>query len=179
MVNELETAFKAGDGLVELGDSAIEFVDGPFAAEKLIGGAAHGLDFAEFGREGAGFGNVIDEGEVPLDGNAGVEALDLPLGDGDVADNGQGELVGGVVDFDELFEHLVVLWAVLIAQDGLVRREKLGEFVDVFAGFDGVGADFGFACVGDRTLGFGAVFSGDSGSFFVRHIFLSWVLKST
>ena len=44
----------------------------------------------------------------------------------------------------------------------------MGELVDVFAGFDGIGADFGFAFVGGRALGFGAVFTGDSGSFFVE-----------
>ena len=101
-VNELETAFEAGDGALELGDFAVEFADGAFAADEGFGGAAHGLDLGEFGGEGAGFGGVVDEGEVPLDGDAGVEALDLPLGDGDVADDGGGELVDGLVDFDEL-----------------------------------------------------------------------------
>ena len=90
-VNELEAAFEGGNGALELGDFAVEFADGAFAADEGFGGAAHGLDFGEFGGEGAGFGGVVDEGEVPLDGDAGVEALDLPLGDGDVADDGGGD----------------------------------------------------------------------------------------
>ena len=87
-MNEFEAAFEAGDGALELGDFAIEFADGAFAADEGFWG------------EGAGFGGVVDEGEVPLNGDAGVEALDLPLGDGDVADDGGGGLVDGLVDFD-------------------------------------------------------------------------------
>ena len=127
MVNELETAFEAGDGPLELGDFAVEFTDGTFAANEGFGGAAHGLDLAEFRGEGGGFGGVIDEGEVPLDGDAGVKALDLPLSDGDVADDGGGELVDGLVDFDELFEELVILGAVFVAKDGLVRGVGIGR----------------------------------------------------
>ena len=160
VVNEFEAAFEAGDAALELVDFAVEFADGAFAADEGFGGA------------GAGFGGVVDEGEVPLDGDAGVETLDLPLGDGDVADDGGGELVDGLVDLDELSQELVVLGAVFVAQDGLMRGEELGERVDVFAGFDGIGADFGFSRVGDRTLRFGAVFTGDTGSFFVGHMIL-------
>ena len=89
-MNEFEAAFEAGDGALELGDFATEFADGAFAADESFGG------------EGARFGGVVDEGEVSLNGDTGVEALDLPLGDGDVADDGGGELVDGLVDFDEL-----------------------------------------------------------------------------
>jgi len=68
-----------------------------------------------------------------------------------------------------LFEELVILGAVLVAKDGLVRREECGQFFDVFAGFDGVGADFGFAFFGNWAFGFGSVFAGDFGSFFLGH----------
>jgi len=97
------------------------------------------------------------------------------LGDGDIADDAGGELVNGLVDFYELPQMLVIVRAVFVAEDGRVRREEGREFVDVFTGFDGVGADFGSAFFGFWPFGFGAVFAGDFGSFFFAHKFLSWV----
>ena len=175
-VNELETAFGADDGLLELGDFAVELVDSRFATDERFSGVGHGLHFTEFGREGAGFIGVIDEGEVPLDGDADVEALDLPAGDGDVADGGEGELVDGLIDFDELFEELIVLGAVFIAEDGRVRRDEMGELLYVLAGFDGVGTDFGFACIADWTLGLGAVLAGGLCPMFVGAFFFGQIV---
>ena len=49
----------------------------------------------ELGNDGEGLGGGVDEGEVPVHGDAGGEALDLPAGEGDVADDGDGEGAGG------------------------------------------------------------------------------------
>ena len=54
-------------------------------------------------------------GEVPDVGGGGVEALDLPTGDADLADKVHGLLVDGCVDLDELVEEAEEFLAFFVA----------------------------------------------------------------
>ena len=165
-VEEFQAALEAGDAVFELIDLAVEEADGAVVGVEVGGGADHGVHFEEFGREGGGNLGVVDEGEIPVHGDAGVEARDFPAGDGDAFDDVAGGFVDGLVNSKEAFDEAGVFLAFLIAEDGGVRRDEEFEFGGVFAGFDGVAAGRGFALVSGGSMGFGAVFAGDTGSIF-------------
>ena len=115
---------------------------------------------------------VVDEGEIPVHGDAGMEARDFPAGDGDAFDDVEGGFVDGLIDGEQAFDEAGVFLALLVAEDGGVRGDEEFEFGGVFAGFDGVAAGRGFALVAGRSMGLGAVIAGDLGAFFFRHLLL-------
>ena len=96
LVDGAEGAFEARDAEVELVDVAV--VAGN---EGLVGlcGFVDDLEFAEFGGDGDGLVAELDEGEVPVVGDADFETQDLPAGNGDVADEVFSDLVFGLEDF--------------------------------------------------------------------------------
>ena len=100
-VDELDAALGAGEGLLEAVDFAVHFGNETVAREHFGGGVGHGFEFMEFGHEIA-VGLVVGghEGEVPVRGDAAVEAHNLPAGGGHVADDGVDGLVQGLVDGD-------------------------------------------------------------------------------
>ena len=130
-VDELDAALGAADYDLEAGDFLVQFGENAVAGQEFGAGVGHGLDLEELGREVAagGFVAVLYQGEVPLDGDAAVEAVDLPAGGGHVADGGEGGLVERFVDGDEVVDELHVEVAVLIAHDDFVRRDEVGEFI--------------------------------------------------
>ena len=122
---------------------------------------------------------VVDEGEIPVHGDAGMEARDFPAGDGDAFDDVAGGFVDGLIDGKEAFDEAGVFLAFLIAEDGGVRGDEEFEFGGVFAGFDGVAAGRGFALAAGRSMRFGAVIAGDLGFFFLGHlVLLFWVVDA-
>ena len=109
---------------------------------------------------------VVDEGEIPVHGDAGMEARDFPAGDGDAFDDVAGGLVDGLIDCKEAFDEAGEFLAFLVAEDGGMRGDEEFEFGGVFAGFDGVAAGRGFALVSGGSMRFGPIFTGDAGSIF-------------
>ena len=101
-----------------------------------------------------------------------MEALDLPAGDGDLADQIHGFPVDGGVDLDQLVEEAEVGLALRVAQDGGIRGDEGGEFFGEFAGLDAVAGGVRLSGFGGRTMRFGPVFAGSVGSFLGGHTFL-------
>ena len=142
--------------------------DGVAGVEGLDG-TSHGLHFAEFGGDGKGFLGLVDEGEVPLAGDAGVQTEQLPAGDGDVADEAGGDEVYGLVDGDEFVEELIVLAAIFVAEGDVVGRGEMFEFFGAKAVFDGVTGGFLLPFRSDRAFALRSVFAGYFGALFFGH----------
>ena len=105
-VDEDEVFFEEKDLFLEAADFAVETGEDGSAGEKGMGGADVTFHVDESGIDGEGFAAGVDEGEVPVHGDAEVVALDLPAGGGDVADDVVGKLVERAVDFGEAVEEL-------------------------------------------------------------------------
>ncbi len=67
--------------------------------------------------------------------------------------------------------------AVLVAEDAGVGLGEVAEGGRAFAGFEAVGAGAVLALLGGWAFGFGAVFAGDAGFFFFRHLRSSFRLE--
>ena len=101
-VDELEAALELGDAAFEGVDLAADAKGGGLGGVEGRTGAEHDLAFDEFGDDGDGQGGGVDHGELPVEGEAVGEAFDLPLGGGDLVDDVEGDLIAGLVDFDEI-----------------------------------------------------------------------------
>jgi len=115
-VDEDQALFQLADGTLEAGDLAVELGEDVVAGEHFGDGEAHDVHFVELGQEGVGPLAGVDDGLVPDDGDVVLEAIDLPAGSGDVAEDGHGLRVDGFVDGDEIVDEEAVLVAVLVAE---------------------------------------------------------------
>jgi hypothetical protein len=165
-------AAETGDAHFEAVDLAVELIDDGGTGVDGHRGAGHRLEFAKLGDDGERFAAGFDDGEVPVDGDAGVEAFDLPAGDGHLAHEQASLLVDRLIGFEERVHELEEGLAFLVAENGAVRRDEIGESFGVFAGFDAVAGDFGFACGAGWPFGFRSILPCYLGSFFGCHTVL-------
>ena len=170
-------AAETGDAQFEAVDLAVELFDDGGTGVDGHGGAGHRLEFAQLGDDGERFAAGFDDGEVPVDGDAGVETFDLPAGDGHLADEQDRLIVGRLIGFEQRVHEFEEGLAFLVAENGAVRRDEIGERFGVFAGFDAVAGNFGFPCGGDRPFRLRSVFASDLGFLFLGHtalLFRAW-----
>ena len=118
LVDEEEAALQAGDAEFELVDLAVELIDDAFVGHDMGGGLDEGVAVAEGGGEAGGGRFGIGHGDIPMHGDAGIEAVNFPVGDGDGFDDGEGDFIAGQVVGAGVFEDFVEDGGVLMGEDG-------------------------------------------------------------
>ena len=150
-LDEDETAFECSDEAGVEGVFLVEVLESNGFVEGIVGGddVFHRAVFLDDGFEGgAGFENFAVERGV--DGEAGAEVG--PLEVGDFADDGVFVLVEGLVFGDVGVVERVECEAVLVDQEGGVRRYEEFEGGGAFAVDDGIATGLPFSSFGFRAF---------------------------
>ena len=157
-----EAAFECPDETGVDGVFLVEVLESGGFVEGIVGGddVFDGAVFLDDGLDaGAGFENFAVEHGVDGETGAAVGPLEV----GDFADDGVFVVVERLVFGDVGVEELVEFAAVLVAQQGGVRRYEEFESGGAFAVGDGVAFGLLFSGCGLRAFGLRAILAGDLG----------------